>query len=71
MCKYCERGISICEQNRPELGIELKSGEGKLIAYGLDKNNCDISVNCDINFCPMCGKKLDFQKRLERGGIFE
>ena len=57
MCKHCENGIGICE-NREELGIELDSGTGKLVAYGLDKNNWDISVECKINYCPMCGKKL-------------
>lgn len=57
MCKYCESGIGICE-NREELGIELHSGKSKLVAYGLDKDNWDISVECYIYYCPMCGKEL-------------
>ena len=57
MCKHCEKGIGICN-NSEELGIELHSGTSHLVAYGLDKNNWDISVKCKINYCPMCGKKL-------------
>ena len=57
MCKHCEKGIGICN-NREELGIELHTGTNHLVAYGLDKNNLDISVKCEINYCPMCGKKL-------------
>lgn len=62
MCKYCEKGIAICDKNRDELGIELHSGTGYLVAYGLDKKGWDISVNCKIKYCPMCGKKLNVHK---------
>ena len=57
MCIYCKDGISICE-NRKELGIELHSDTSTLVAYGLDRNNWDISVKCEINYCPMCGEKI-------------
>lgn len=57
MCKYCKEGMNICE-NRTELGIELHSGTSKLVAYGIDYQGWDISVSCDINYCPMCGEKL-------------
>ena len=57
MCKYCEKGKGICK-NREELGIELHSGASKLVAYGLDKANWDISVECKINYCPMCRQKI-------------
>lgn len=59
VCKYCYEGKTICEDNRKELGIELHSGTSKLVAYGLDKANWDISVECKINYCPMCGRKLE------------
>ena len=62
MCIYCKDGISICE-NRKELGIELHSGTSTLVAYGLDRNNWDISVKCEINYCPMCGRKLKEDKQ--------
>lgn len=52
-------GIAICKENRSELGIELHSGTRKLVAYGLDKSNWNISVECKINYCPMCGRKLE------------
>ena len=58
MCEYCEEGKRICRDNRRELGIEIHSAKSKLIAYGLDKNGWDISVECNIKYCPMCGKKL-------------
>lgn len=58
MCSFCEKGIAICEENKEELGIELHSKTSKLIAYGLDKQNWDISVSCNINYCPMCGERL-------------
>ena len=47
MCEYCEKGKGICKDNKRELGIEL-------VAYGLDKQNWDISVECKISYCPMC-----------------
>lgn len=58
MCEYCEDGKGICRNNKRELGIELHSGSSKLVAYGLDKANWDISVECKINYCPMCGRKF-------------
>lgn len=55
MCEYCcKDGKGISKNNREELGIEFHSGSGKLVAYGLDKANWDISVECKINYCPMC-----------------
>ena len=61
-CKYCEEGYGISNTNRRELGIELHSGTGYLVAYGLDKYGWDISVECKINYCPMCGKKFKEDK---------
>lgn len=58
MCEYCEKGKAISKDNRRELGIELHGGSGHLVAYGKDTFNCDISVQCKINYCPMCGKKI-------------
>lgn len=58
MCDYCVKGKSICDTNREELGIELHSGTCKLIAYGLDKHGWNISVECDIKYCPICGRRL-------------
>ena len=58
MCEYCNKGKSICKDNRQELGIELHSGISKIVAYGLNKQGWDISVDCKINYCPMCGRKL-------------
>lgn len=57
MCEHCKEGKGICK-NRKELGIELDSGRAKLVAYGLDKFGWDISVECNINYCPMCGRRL-------------
>lgn len=58
MCRYCEKGEAICEKNRDILGIELHSATKMLVVYGIDKKGNDISVNCKIKHCPMCGKKL-------------
>lgn len=58
MCKYCEKGEPICKQNRDVLGLELHLGSRYLVVYGIDKKGNDISVNCKIKYCPMCGKKL-------------
>ena len=57
MCEYCEKGKGICK-NKNELGIELHSGKAILVVYGLDKQGCDISVFCKINYCPMCRTKI-------------
>lgn len=59
MCEYCEKGKGICRNNRKELGIELHSGSRKLIAYGFDEQNWDMSIECKINFCPMCRKRVE------------
>lgn len=59
MCEYCEDGKGICRNNRKELGIELHNGNSILVAYGLDKQNWDISVESKINYCPMCRKKVE------------
>lgn len=63
MCKFCDKGESICTQNRDVLGVELDSANAYIKVYGLDKRGWDISVNCKINYCPMCGKKLPGNKR--------
>ena len=57
-CKYCQEGHSISEKNRNALGIELHSGTRKIIAYGIDRFGWDISIECNIKHCPMCGRKL-------------
>lgn len=57
MCEFCEEGKSMCNSNTKDLGIELHSGTAKLVAYGLDEFGWDISVSCDINYCPMCRKE--------------
>lgn len=57
MCEYCEKGKSMCNRNTKDLGIELDSGTAKLVAYTLDEFGWDISVSCDINYCPMCRKE--------------
>lgn len=58
MCEYCENGKSMCNSNTKDLGIELHSGTAKLVAYGLDEFGWDISVECNIDYCPMCGRRL-------------
>lgn len=57
MCEYCEKGKSMCNSNTKDLGIELHSANSKLVAYGLDKQGWDISIECNINYCPMCRKE--------------
>ena len=58
-CDYCVKGKAISPKNREELGLELHSGSRHLIVYGKDKNGWDTSVSAPINFCPMCGSKLE------------
>ena len=71
MCMYCEKGKSMCNSNIKDLGIELHSGTSKLVAYGLDEIGWDISVSCDINYCPICRKEVgrvnedEIRKRIE------
>lgn len=62
MCRYCEKGEAICEQNKDILGVELDSANRYLKVYGIDKKGWDISINCKIKYCPMCGKKLNAHK---------
>lgn len=67
MCMYCEKGKSMCNSNIKDLGIELHSGTSKLVAYGLDEFGWDISVSCDIKYCPMCRKEAGRVKRYASG----
>lgn len=67
MCKYCEKGKSMCNSNTKDLGIELHSANSKLVAYGLDKQGWDISIECNINYCPMCRKEAGRVKRYASG----
>lgn len=64
MCKYCEKGKSMCNSNTKDLGIELHSANSKLVAYGLDKQGWDISIECNINYCPMCRKEAGRVKHI-------
>lgn len=64
MCKYCEKGKSMCNSNTKDLGIELHSANSKLVAYGLDKQGWDISIECNINYCPMCRKEVGRVKQI-------
>jgi hypothetical protein len=57
-CEYCNNAIPICNRNRNEIGIELHSGSGHLIAYGKDHYGWDISVSTKIKYCPMCGREF-------------
>lgn len=59
MCQYCE-----CEfvGNKPvvalgneEKGIDLIVESGFIYAYC----KCGVHSVAEINFCPMCGKKID------------
>ena len=45
MCRYCEKGEAICEQNKDILGVELDSANRYLKVYGIDKKGQDISIN--------------------------
>ena len=58
MCEYCEKGRAISKDNVRRLGIELHSAKKKLVIYGIDEQGWDISLECKINYCPMCGKRI-------------
>lgn len=55
MCEYCEKNISI--KVKETLGISIHY-PNKLIVRGVDKNGWDTSIDININYCPMCGRKL-------------
>ena len=62
-CKYCDKGIPLVIGETDDYGIAIQYPR-KLIAYGYDIYGYDSNgLVVKINYCPMCGKKLAFQRR--------
>lgn len=58
MCKYCEGGVPVVSGTNLGFAI-LNQRCGKAYLRGYDKNGWDVSENFIINYCPMCGEKLN------------
>lgn len=64
MCKYCEPGNSkiIGEWKPDRISVQIKQDE-----INSNKHNLIIAIGAfeyieEINFCPMCGRKLSEEK---------
>lgn len=52
MCKYCDEGESLIEND--EINIDIK--DNRLSAYVRENDSINIVL---ISYCPVCGRKLD------------
>lgn len=62
MCKYCEqtKPLIIGETNDKGIAIQFPN---RLNAYGYDvRGSGSNGLNVKINYCPMCGRKLENDK---------
>ena len=58
-CKYCDKRFSLIIGKTNDYGIAIQYPR-KLIAYGYDIHGYDSNgLVVKINYCPMCGKKLN------------
>ena len=58
-CEYCELAKPLAIGNTNDKGICLMY-PNYLLAYGYDIHGSDSNGLCvKINYCPMCGKKLE------------
>ena len=58
-CRYCEDEKPIVKGQMGDISVAIQL-PNKLVAYDYGIFGCD-SVIVEINFCPMCGKKLKKQ----------
>jgi hypothetical protein len=63
MCEYCEKPIGDAIVRRDGLLICVVDGypSGKEINGYFFSGGFEADVYCKINYCPMCGRKLDAQ----------
>ena len=60
MCEYCEKnyGLMICEAHEASAGLSIHGDELQLNC-GTSSFMMDGFSVLKINFCPMCGRKLN------------
>lgn len=61
MCKFCERGRPLVIGKTTDYGMVIQYSTPKcwLMAYGYDVHGTGSNgLSVQINYCPMCGKKL-------------
>lgn len=59
MCKHCEEGVPIINGKHLGFCVYPYSNGSNSYARGYDKQGWDVSKPVVLNFCPMCGKKLE------------
>lgn len=67
-CKYCQGAVPLVIGKTDDYGIAISgtSAHAIIMAYGYDVHGSGSNgLSAKINFCPMCGKKLYQEKRLE------
>ena len=52
MCKFCNEGISLLKDNDWEIWVDY------IDTLQIDDKTGDRSIYIDIEYCPMCGRKL-------------
>ena len=61
-CFFCEIGMPLATEKDGDQGIEIHY-PNILIAYGYDIHGSGSNgISTKINYCPMCGKRLDYKK---------
>ena len=61
MCRYCEEYRTDLPVICSEIDIKVNVGNQVPILemYVIDNNGNDYAHDCKINYCPMCGRKLN------------
>lgn len=60
MCEYCKNGMALTPIKRID-GIDLYVEGSAIISnveYMIFGDGGDVETEYDINYCPMCGRKL-------------
>ena len=58
-CKYCQEAKPLAIGQTDDRGIAIRY-PNTLNAYGYDVHgSCSNGLNVKINFCPMCGRKVN------------
>lgn len=59
MCKYCEKAVPLIIGKTNDKGIAIQF-PNRLNAYGYDVHGGGSNgLTVKINYCPMCGRKLE------------
>ena len=63
-CRYCKEGIALVLSENNDCGASI-AYPNKLVAFGYNRSYGNVLIT-EINYCPMCGRKLIGGFRMKR-----